>query len=355
MNKDTEEIESYYCNREKPSFAALQDGPCARILKTFTPYKKIIYVANRDKYMKRWIICLSSDVSPETYYVYDDEEGSITELFKTCPEIDEKDLAPVHPFSFRSRDGLTIHGYFALPHGKKENVPLVLLVHGGPEDRDCWGYNPRVQWLLNRGYAVLRINYRGSSGYGKKFIKAAAREWGGKMHDDLIDGVNWAVEQGIANPQKVAIFGGSYGGYAALVGAAFTPDVFCCAVDVVGISNIVSCIKSIPPYWTAYLTRIYEMIGHPEKDEEFLKSRSPLFKVDAIKIPLFIAQGGQDPRVKKEESEQIVAELKKRRIPHEYLLFPEEGHGFSNADNRLLFYQKAEKFLACHLGGSYQG
>lgn len=354
MNKDTEEIESYYCNREKPSFEALQDGPCARILKAFTPYKKIIYVANRDKYMKRWIICLSSDVSPETYYVYDDENGSITELFKTCPEIDETVLAPVHPLSFKSRDGLTIHGYLVLPHGKKENVPLVLLVHGGPEDRDCWGYNPRVQWLVNRGYAVLRINYRGSSGYGKKFIKAAAREWGGKMHDDLIDGVNWVIERGIANPQKVAIFGASYGGYAALVGATFTPDVFCCAVDVVGISNIVSCIKSIPPYWTAYLARIYEMIGHPEKDEEFLKSRSPLFKVDAIKIPLFIAQGGQDVRVKQEESEQIVTELKKRCIPHEYLLFPEEGHGFSNADNRLLFYQKAEKFLASHLGGSYQ-
>ena len=352
IHKDTQEVEAYYCNREKPSFEIIKkDGPCARIFKAFAQYKKIIYVANRDKYMKRWIVSLSRDTSPDIYYVYNDEDGSITELFKTCPAIDEKLLAPMNPVSLKSRDGLTLHGYIILPYQGKKNLPLVLVVHGGPEARDSWGYSPPIQWLANRGYAVLRINYRGSSGYGKKFLQAGYREWGGKMHDDLIDGVNWAIEQGIADPKKIAIFGASYGGYAALVGATFTPDVFCCAVDVLGISNLISCLKAIPPFWAAYRGRIYKTIGHPENDEEFLKSRSPLFKVDAIKIPLFIAQGGQDPRVKQEESDQIVAELKKRNIPHEYLLFPEEGHGFSNADNRLLFFKAAEEFLARHLGG----
>ena len=355
INRGSEEVEAFYCNRVRPCFELIQqDGVCNRIVKAFAPYKKIISVNNRDNSQKRWLVSLSSDVSPEIYYVYDDEDGSITELFKACPDIDENLLAPMSPVSFQSSDGLTLHGYLTVPlHGKK-NLPMVVMVHAGPEYRDSWGYNPRVQWLANRGYAVLQINYRGSCGYGKKFIQAAEGEWGGKMHDDLIDGVNWAVEKGIADPKRIAIFGSSYGGYAALVGAAFTPDVFCCAVDGFGMSNLVSCLKSIPPYWKAYRTRLYKMIGHPEEDEEFLKSRSPLFKVDAIKIPLFIAQGGQDLRVKQEESEQIVAELKKRAISYEYLLFPDEGHGFMHADHRLLFYKKAEEFLARHLGGSCQ-
>lgn len=355
INRDNEEVEAFYCNRERPCFDLIQqDGICSRIINVFAPYGKIISVNNRDNFKKRWLVSLSSDISPETYYIYDDEDNSIAELFKSCPDSNEALLAPMSPVSFTSSDGLTLHGYLTVPLQGKKNVPMVVLVHAGPEYRDSWGYNPRVQWLANRGYVVLQINYRGSSGYGKKFIQAAEREWGGKMHDDLIAGVNWAIAEGIADPKRIAIFGSSYGGYAALVGAAFTPDVFCCAVDSFGMSNLVSCLKSIPPYWKAYRTRLYKMIGDPEKDEEFLKSRSPLFKVDAIKIPLFIAQGGQDLRVKKEESEQIVAELEKRAISYEYLLFPEEGHGFMHADHRLLFYKKAEEFLAHHLGGLQQ-
>jgi dipeptidyl aminopeptidase/acylaminoacyl peptidase len=231
---------------------------------------------------------------------------------------------------------------------------MVLNVHGGPYYRDTWGYNPEAQWFANRGYVCLQVNFRGSSGYGKDFINAGDKEWGGKMHDDLVDGVNWAIEKGIADPEKVAIYGGSYGGYAALVGAAFTPDLFCCAVDIVGPSNLVSWINSIPPYWSAARAILYKRIGNPDTEEEFLKSRSPLFKADQIKIPMLIAQGANDPRVPQPESEQIVEALKEKGIEHEYMLFEDEGHGFAKPENRLEFYGAAEKFLSTQLGGRYE-
>ncbi len=261
----------------------------------------------------------------------------------------------MEPISFTSRDGLTIHGYLTLPPKTEgKNLPLVLNVHGGPQARDNWGYNPEAQWLANRGYASLQVNYRGSTGYGKEFLSAGDREWGGKMHDDLVDAVQWAIKQGIADPQKVAIYGGSYGGYAALVGATFTPDLFCCAVDIVGPSNLITLLRSVPPYWSALLVSLYRRVGNPDTDEEFLKSRSPLFKVDQIKIPMLIAQGANDPRVKQAESEQIVEAMKKRGIDYEYMLFPDEGHGFAKPENRLKFYAAAEKFLAKHLGGRFE-
>jgi len=231
---------------------------------------------------------------------------------------------------------------------------MVLFVHGGPWWRDNWGYDPHVQWMANRGYVCFQINFRGSTGYGKDFLNASNKEWGGKMHDDLVDGVNWIVDQGVINPDKVAIFGGSYGGYAALVGATFTPDLFCCAVDIFGPSSLTTFTETIPPYWESMLPQFYERIGNPETEEEFLKSRSPLFKVDQIKIPILIAQGANDPRVKQAESDQIVKAMKEKGIEYEYMLFEDEGHGFAKPENRMEFYTAAEKFLAKHLGGRYE-
>jgi dipeptidyl aminopeptidase/acylaminoacyl peptidase len=235
-----------------------------------------------------------------------------------------------------------------------KDLPLVLDVHGGPWGRDSWGLNPDSQWFANRGYAALQINVRGSTGYGKAFLNAGDREWGGKMHDDLIDAVRWAVDQGIADPKRIAIYGGSYGGYAALAGATFTPDAFRCAVDIVGPSNLITLIQTIPPYWQPMISQFYRRVGNPDVDEEFLKARSPLFHVDKIQIPLLIAQGANDPRVKQAESDQIVDAMRERGIPHEYLVFPDEGHGFAKPENRIKFYAAAERFLAEHLGGRFE-
>jgi dipeptidyl aminopeptidase/acylaminoacyl peptidase len=256
------------------------------------------------------------------------------------------------PISYLSRDGLTIHGYLTTPVGiPAKNLPTVLLVHGGPWARDTWGYDPMVQWLANRGYAVLQVNFRGSTGYGKKFLNAANREWAGKMHDDLIDGVNSIVQRGIANPKKIAIMGGSYGGYATLVGLTFTPDVFAAGVDIVGPSNLLTLLNSVPPYWEPMRAMFSHRVGDTEKEADFLKSRSPLFFADQIKAPLLIGQGANDPRVKQAESEQIVAAMRKANKPVEYILYTEEGHGFARPANRLHFYAKAEEFLGKYLGG----
>jgi dipeptidyl aminopeptidase/acylaminoacyl peptidase len=271
------------------------------------------------------------------------------------PELNNYTLAKTEPISFKSRDGLTIHGYITFPPGsKRQDLPMILNVHGGPWSRDTWGFDPEVQWMANRGYVVLQINFRGSSGYGKDFLNAGNKEWGGKMHDDLIDGVNWAIEKGYADPDRIGIYGGSYGGYAALVGASFTPDVFACAVDLFGPSNLVTLLESIPPYWTPILDNYYKRVGNLETEKEFLESRSPLFKVDQIKIPVLIAQGGNDPRVKQSESDQIVKAMEEHNLDVRYLLFPNAGHSFSSPDDRITFYTAAEKFLAEHLGGRWQ-
>lgn len=268
------------------------------------------------------------------------------------PELEELSLASMQPISYQARDGLTIHGYLTTPVGiPAQNLPTVLVVHGGPWVRDTWGYDPEAQWLANRGYAVLQVNYRGSTGYGKDFLNAANRQWAAAMHDDLIDAVNWLVEQGIADPKKVAIMGGSYGGYATLVGLTFTPDVFAVGVDIVGPSNLMTLLQSIPPYWAPLLANMYHRIGNLETEEEFLKSRSPLFFVDRIQKPLLIGQGANDPRVKQAESEQIVEAMKKAGKPVEYVLYTDEGHGFARPENRLHFYAIAEEFLSKYLGG----
>lgn len=309
-------------------------------------------ITSRSDADDQWIVAFTEDDAPASYYRYQRPTGRAQFLFFTRPRLAEYLLAPMQPISYTARDGLTIHGYLTLPPGvAPRRLPLVLNVHGGPWHRDVWGYDPEAQWLANRGYACLQVNFRGSTGYGKAFLNAGDREWGGKMHQDLVDGVNWAVAQGIADRDRLAIFGGSYGGYAALVGATFTPDLFRCAVSVVGPSNLVTFIRSIPPYWTAYRSMLYRRVGNPDTEPEFLLSRSPLNFVDRIRIPILIAQGANDPRVKRSESEQIVAALRARGIDHEYLLFEDEGHGFAKPQNRLRFYAAAERFLARHLGG----
>ena len=313
------------------------------------------YVSDRDNADKTWLVSFVKDDGPVSYYAYQHGKNKGTFLFDHMPELNKYTLTHMEPISYKARDGLTVHGYIYFPTWKeKKNLPMVLGVHGGPWSRDAWGYDPVAQWFANRGYICLSVNFRGSTGYGKDFVNAGDKEWGAKMQDDLVDGVDWAVDKGYADPNKVAIFGGSYGGYAALAGAAFTPDIFCCAVDIVGPSNLVTLIKSIPPYWSTMLTMFYKRVGNPDTEEEFLKSRSPLFKVDQIKIPILIGQGANDPRVKQAESEQIVDAMKKKGLPYEYILFPDEGHGFARPENRLKFFAAAEKFLAKYLGGRYE-
>ncbi|MBE9177176.1 S9 family peptidase [Oculatella sp. LEGE 06141] len=300
----------------------------------------------------RWLVAFTTDDGPVYYYVYDRTSKNSTLLFSNQPELENVSLASMEPVSYTARDGLTIHGYLTTPVGiPAENLPTVLLVHGGPWARDTWGYDPEAQWLANRGYAVLQVNFRGSTGYGKAFVNAGNREWAAKMHDDLLDAVNWLTEKGISDPSKVAIMGGSYGGYATLVGLTFTPDVFAAGVDIVGPSNIITLLNSIPPYWEPLKAQFYHRVGHLETEEEFLKSRSPLFFIDRIQKPLLIGQGANDPRVKQAESDQIVAAMKQAGKPVEYALYTDEGHGFARPENRLHFYAIAEEFLAKYIGG----
>ena len=309
-------------------------------------------VYNRTHDDNIWLVGFTEDNGPFSYYTYDRRSKEAKFLFYNRPDLRRYELASMEPFSFESRDGLSVHGYLHFPLGRdRKRLPTVLNVHGGPWHRDTWGYDAEAQWLANRGYLCMQVNFRGSTGYGKAFLNAGDKEWGGTMQTDLVDAVQWAVDQGFADSERIAIYGGSYGGYAALAGATFTPDLFKCVVDIVGPSNLITFINTIPPYWSTYLAMLHQRIGNPETEADFLESRSPLFHVDKIKIPILIAQGANDPRVKQSESEQIVAAMKEKGIDYEYMLFPDEGHGFGKPENRLTFYAVAEKFLAKHLGG----
>ncbi|MBI4549564.1 MAG: S9 family peptidase, partial [Candidatus Omnitrophica bacterium] len=309
-------------------------------------------IISRDHADRLWLVRYEDDDHPVAYYLFDRSEQKGTFLFFHQPELQNYRLAETEPFRMKSRDGLVLRGYLTFPPGReRKNLPMVVNVHGGPWSRDVWGYDSRAQWLANRGYLCLELNFRGSVGFGKKFVNAGDREWGRNMQNDLVDAVEWAVKQGHADPSRIGIFGASYGGYAALAGAAFTPELFRCAVDVVGPSNLITFIRTVPPYWTTELATIYRRVGDPEKDADFLRERSPLFRADHIRIPILIAQGANDPRVKREESDEIVAALERNGVEHEYLLFPDEGHGFVKPENRLKFYAAAEAFLARHLGG----
>jgi dipeptidyl aminopeptidase/acylaminoacyl peptidase len=308
--------------------------------------------ADADDTDKVWLISFTNDAGPVSFYAYDTATGVGSFLFEHQPELSKYELAPMEPFSYQARDGLTINGYLTFPLGRDRfDLPTVLLVHGGPWARDTWGFDPEAQWLANRGYLCIQVNFRGSAGYGKAFINAGDREWGNKMQDDISDAVAHAISRGWSDPARTAIVGGSYGGYAALAGAAFTPDLYCCAVDIVGPSNLITLIETLPPYWAPLIAQFHNRVGDPAKDKDFLWSRSPLARADQIRIPLLIAQGANDPRVKQAESEQIVAALEKAGIEHEYMLFADEGHGFAKPENRLRFYAAADAFLSRYLGG----
>jgi dipeptidyl aminopeptidase/acylaminoacyl peptidase len=300
----------------------------------------------------KYIVHSASDRTMGSYYLLDANGMTLKKLFDISPWLKEEEMAPMSPVSYTARDGLEIHGYLTLPAGSSGNkLPLVVHPHGGPWTRDGWGYSPEIQFLANRGFAVLQMNYRGSSGYGRAFLEAGFRQWGLAMQDDVTDGARWAVERGIADPDRIAIYGGSYGGYAALAGLTFTPDLYACGVSYVGVSNLFTWIAAIPPYWKPYLEMLYEMVGHPERDEERLRRTSPFFSADDIRVPLLVAQGANDPRVRKEESDQIVEALRSRGVAVEYLVKENEGHGFQNEENRFEFYRAMERFLGAHMGG----
>ncbi len=313
-------------------------------------------VFSRDLANRRWIVVYDGDRQSLHYYLYDRETGEARLLFISRPEIEQYPLAERKPVRIPARDGLTLHGYLTLPPGvEPRNLPAVIYPHGGPWSRDLWGWEPIAQWLANRGYAVLQVNFRGSVGYGKAFLNAGNKQWGRKMQDDLTDAARWLVEQGIADPRRIGIMGGSYGGYATLAGLTFTPDLYTCGVDIVGPSNLFTLLESIPPYWKPLVAIFHNRMGHPEKDADLLRAVSPLFHVENIRAPLLIGQGANDPRVKRQESLQIVEALRKAGKEVEYVEYPDEGHGFFKPENRLDFFRRAERFLAKHLGGRAEG
>jgi dipeptidyl aminopeptidase/acylaminoacyl peptidase len=306
--------------------------------------------AGWDDAMNKGIVYNYSDRLPGKYYVYDFSSKEATEVANPYYWINEKDMANMKPIVYTSRDGLTIHGYLTLPKGiKPEKIPVVVNPHGGPWARDGWYFSPEVQFLANRGYAVLQMNFRGSTGYGKKFWEASFKEWGKNMQNDITDGVEYLKKEGIADPTRIAIYGGSYGGYATLAGVTFTPDLYACAVDYVGVANLFTFMKTIPPYWKPYLDQWYEMVGDPKKDSLLMAEASPVLHADKIKVPLLVAAGANDPRVNKAESDQMVNALKNRGIEVEYMVKENEGHGFLNQDNQFDFYGAMEKFLEKHL------
>lgn len=308
-------------------------------------------VTSSNKNEDKFIVRTYSDRSLGSYYFYDVEADTIEKMIEVSPWLNEDEMAEMKPVRYAARDGLEIQGYLTLPLEKEaKGLPLVVNPHGGPWHRDSWGFNPEVQLLANRGYAVLQVNFRGSTGYGREFWEASFKQWGLKMQDDITDGVKYLINEGVADPDRVAIYGGSYGGYATLAGLCFTPDLYACGIDYVGVSNLFTFLKTIPPYWKPMLDMMYEMVGDPEEMEEQFTQTSPALQAEKIQSPLLIAQGAKDPRVNIAESDQMVAALKARGVEVEYLVKENEGHGFSNEENRFEFYEAMERFLEEHLG-----
>ena len=307
-----------------------------------------IGVTSTSKDETRWIIRTYSDVSLGAYYLYDTVSESLQWIADVRSDIDPEMMRPQKAIQYTSRDGLTIHGYLTLPQGEGP-FPMIVNPHGGPWHRDSWGFNPEIQLFANRGYAVLQMNFRGSTGYGRSFWEKSFKQWGQSMQDDITDGVQWAIDKGIAKADKIAIYGGSYGGYATLAGVCFTPELYCCAVDYVGVSNLFTFMKTIPPYWEPYLAMMYEMVGHPEKDKDMMEAYSPALQVHRIKAPLFVIQGANDPRVHIDESDQMVANLRDRGVEVPYMVKYDEGHGFHNEENRFEVYKAMLGFFHQHL------
>jgi dipeptidyl aminopeptidase/acylaminoacyl peptidase len=309
-----------------------------------------ISISASDKAEENFIIRTYSDRSLGSYYFFDLKKDKLTKIQEVSPWIDENQMAEIKPIQYRSRDGLIIHGYLTLPKGvEPKNLPVVINPHGGPWARDNWGFNPEVQFLANRGFAVLQMNFRGSTGYGKAFWEASFKQWGLTMQNDITDGVYWLIEQGIADKDNIAIYGASYGGYATLQGMVVTPTLYAAGVDYVGVSNLFTFMQTIPPYWKPLLDMMYEMVGNPETDKAQFEATSPAMNAHRIMAPLFVAQGAKDPRVNIAESDQIVEAMRKRGVEVEYMVKDNEGHGFRNEENRFDFYRAMEKFLAKHL------
>jgi dipeptidyl aminopeptidase/acylaminoacyl peptidase len=304
---------------------------------------------NEDK----MIVRTYSDKSLGAYYIFDRPADKLTKIADVSPWLEDNEMAVMLPVTYQSRDGLTIHGYLTLPKGytieTARNLPVIINPHGGPWARDSWGFNPEIQFLANRGYAIFQMNFRGSTGYGKSFWEASFKKWGLDMQNDVTDGTKWLIEKGIADPKRLAIYGASYGGYATLMGIVKEPDLYAAAVDYVGVSNLFTFMKTIPPYWEPYLQMMHEMVGNPVADSSQLTATSPALNANKIKTPLFIAQGANDPRVNKDESDQVVKALKERGIVVEYMVKDNEGHGFHNQENRFDFYRAMEKFLGQNL------
>jgi dipeptidyl aminopeptidase/acylaminoacyl peptidase len=300
----------------------------------------------------KFLVRTYSDRSQGAYYFYDHKTKDLQHLTDISPWLPTENLARMEPVMYQSRDGVLIYGYLTLPVGvDPKNLPTVILPHGGPWSRDSWGFRPDVQFLANRGYAVFQMNFRGSTGFGRKFWEMSFKQWGRTMQDDVTDGVQWLIDRGIADPKRIGIYGGSYGGYVVLAGLAFTPDLYACGVDYVGVANLLTLLESLPPYWEPMRKMMYEMMGDPSTEKDAMMAVSPVFHVDKIKAPLLIAQGANDPRVKKAESDQMVEALRKRGIEVPYLVKDNEGHGFRNEENRFEVYRALEQFFAEHLGG----
>lgn len=301
----------------------------------------------------KFIVAAYNDRTPGSRYIYDARHDTIDKLADINPDLPEEHMAPVQAIEYQSRDGLTIHGYLTLPRGRApHNLPCVVNPHGGPWARDGWGFNPEAQFLANRGYAVLQMNFRGSTGYGRDFWERSFGQWGLTMQNDITDGVQWLIDQGIADRTRIAIYGGSYGGYATLAGITYTPELYAAAIDYVGVSNLLTFLNTIPPYWKPMLEKMYQMVGHPERDRQRLEATSPALNAHHIKTPLLIAQGAHDPRVNKDESDQMVAALQARGVDVEYIVKDNEGHGFHNDENKFEFYHRMASFLDAHLGNS---
>jgi dipeptidyl aminopeptidase/acylaminoacyl peptidase len=357
--------EAYAVNYLRKEWTPVSDAVKADVDALNAQVKGQWEVVSRDDSDAHWIIYVDEVTKPISYALYDRKARKVSTLFVTRPALEGKPLAPMYGREIKARDGLTLVAFLTLPVGassKNDGVPdkplpMILNVHGGPWAQDKFGYNAEAQWMANRGYAVLQVNYRGSTGFGKGFVEAANREFGGKMHDDLIDAVKWAVDNGITTKDQVAIYGGSYGGYATLVGMTFTPTTFACGVDIVGPSSLVTLIESFPAYWKPFMEGSwYRRVGNPEKpeDREFLLTRSPITKMANIQRPLLIAQGANDPRVTKKESDQIVHAMVEKKIPVTYVVYADEGHGFARPENRLSFYAISEAFLSRCLHGRYE-
>jgi dipeptidyl aminopeptidase/acylaminoacyl peptidase len=335
--------------RDRADFTVLDPAYAADLDAVKRQIPGDITIQSTDRDERVWLIASTVDVGGTSYWSYDRSTKTATKLFDTRPALANYTLAPMRPVTYAARDGLTIHGYLTLPVGvEPKNLPTVVFVHGGPWARDVWSYNSYAQWLANRGYAVLMPNFRGSTGFGKAFVNAGDRQWAGSMRTDLLDGKAWLVNQGISDPKRIAIMGGSYGGYATLAALAFSPNEFAAGVDIVGPSNLNTLLQSIPPYWETIRSTFARRMGDTP---DVLTAQSPLFKADAIRVPLLIGQGLNDPRVNVRESDQIVAAMRKNGKPVTYVVFPDEGHGFARPENNKRFNAAVETFLAKNLGG----